>query len=343
MADVWAEIWDVIGPLADHVMRTGEPTWSEHQQLLMNRRGFVEETYFTFSYSPAIDADGVAAGLVDVATETTAQVVAQRRLTELASLGTVTFSAPRVTDVCVAATAELDRWGDDIVHADVFLRVDDLPVLISSTRPIDPAPVETSLLREAVIARERRRVKGDDTLSAAPMALPLAAEGDGPDGVIYVEPCSTLPASVEHDAFLVEGAATISHALEAAHARAVELGEQQRINETLQQAMLQPASDHPTVAARYRPAALNLAVGGDWYDVIDLDEHRRAMVVGDCVGHDLGAATAMGQLRSATRALLLEGHDPATVLERLDVFATSITGAYARAWSVPSSTAFEEQ
>jgi serine phosphatase RsbU (regulator of sigma subunit) len=93
--------------------------------------------------------------------------------------------------------------------------------------------------------------------------------------------------------------------------------------------MLQPASDHPTVAARYRPAALNLAVGGDWYDVVDLDEHRRALVVGDCVGHGLEAATAMGQLRSATRALLLEGHDPATVLERLDVFATSIPGAYA--------------
>ena len=114
-----------------------------------------------------------------------------------------------------------------------------------------------------------------------------------------------------------------------AHARAVELGEQRHINETLQQAMLQPASDHPTVAARYRPAALDLAVGGDWYDVIDLDDHCRAMVVGDCVGHGLDAATAMGQLRSAARALLFEHHDPAAVLERLDVVAASIPGAFA--------------
>ena len=53
------------------------------------------------------------------------------------------------------------------------------------------------------------------------------------------------------------------------------------------------------------------------------------MVVGDCVGHGLDAATTMGQLRSAARALLLEGHDPATVLEQLDVFSASIPGAYA--------------
>jgi serine phosphatase RsbU (regulator of sigma subunit) len=117
--------------------------------------------------------------------------------------------------------------------------------------------------------------------------------------------------------------------LENSYRRAEELGEQRRISQALQDAMLRPASDHPTVAARYRPAALNLAVGGDWYDVIDLDEHRRAMVVGDCVGHGLESATTMAQLRSAARALLLEGHSPATALEQLDVFATSTPGAFA--------------
>jgi hypothetical protein len=332
LASVWTEVWDVIGPLADHVMRTGEPTWSEQQRLLIDRRGFVEETYFTFSYSPILDAGGVAAGLVDVATETTTEVVAQRRLAALSSLGIATFSASRVTDVCVTATTELARWTDDIVHADVFLRVEEQLVLIASTRQLERAPVDPSLLREVLIDGVRRTVPAPATPADGPpagIALHLAGDGDGPDGVLYVEPCATLPFTVDHDAFLVEVATTISRALEAAYARTVELGEQRRINETLQQAMLQPASDHPTVAARYRPAALNLAVGGDWYDVVDLDEHRRALVVGDCVGHGLEAATAMGQLRSATRALLLEGHDPATVLERLDVFATSIPGAYA--------------
>jgi serine phosphatase RsbU (regulator of sigma subunit) len=70
-------------------------------------------------------------------------------------------------------------------------------------------------------------------------------------------------------------------------------------------------------------------VGGDWYDVVDLADHRRAMVVGDCVGHGLDAATTMGQLRSAARSLVLDNHDPAAMLERLDVFAASIAGAFA--------------
>ena len=59
-------------------------------------------------------------------------------------------------------------------------------------------------------------------------------------------------------------------------------------------------------AVRYQPATRPLQVGGDWYDVVDLDDGRIALIVGDCVGHGLAAATVMGQLRSACRALLLE-------------------------------------
>jgi serine phosphatase RsbU (regulator of sigma subunit) len=71
----------------------------------------------------------------------------------------------------------------------------------------------------------------------------------------------------------------------------------------------------------------NLAVGGDWYDVIDLDEDRRSLIVGDCVGHGLDAATVMAQLRSAARAMVLEGRGPAAVLEGLDSFAAHLDGA----------------
>jgi serine phosphatase RsbU (regulator of sigma subunit) len=91
--------------------------------------------------------------------------------------------------------------------------------------------------------------------------------------------------------------------------------------------MLTPAVDLATVAARYLPAVAGLAVGGDWYDVIDVDPQRRALVVGDCVGHGLGAATAMAQLRVAARTLLLEDRDPAATLTALDTFAQSVDGA----------------
>jgi serine phosphatase RsbU (regulator of sigma subunit) len=81
------------------------------------------------------------------------------------------------------------------------------------------------------------------------------------------------------------------------------------------------------VAARYLPHASNLTVGGDWYDVIDLGAGRRGLIVGDCVGHGLEAATAMGALRNVSRALLGDGRGPADVIASLDRFATTMPAA----------------
>jgi serine phosphatase RsbU (regulator of sigma subunit) len=205
-------------------------------------------------------------------------------------------------------------------------------VLIASTRKVEQAAITPAQLR-TVLQQQTVALMGPETIdgSAPPagVAVRLGGGEDHTSGVLYVEPAPTVAFTADYEVFLEQVGATIGRALTIADARAIELGEQRHINETLQQAMLQPANDHPTVAARYRPAALNLAVGGDWYDVIDLDDHRRAMVVGDCVGHGLGAATTMGQLRSAARSLLLDHHDPAAVLERLDVFSASIPGAFA--------------
>lgn len=332
MAEVWRELWDVVGPMVDDVLRTGAPVWAEHHRFDMDRHGFPEETYFTFSYSPLHDARGEVCGMIDVSAETTPQVVAQRRLSCLSDLGTGVFDAARVTDVCVRATQVLSQWSDDIAEADVFLLVGDELVLISSTRQVERAPVEADVLAEVVADGTPRRFGergGPHHQPIDGIAVPLSAGPGGPAGLLYVEPSSRLPFTHEYARFVDAIASTIGSALESSYRRAVEVGEQRRISDALQHAMLRPASDHPTVAARYRPAALNLAVGGDWYDVIDLDEHRRAMVVGDCVGHGLEAATTMAQLRSAARTLLLEGHPPAVVLAQLDVFAGSTPGAFA--------------
>jgi serine phosphatase RsbU (regulator of sigma subunit) len=99
------------------------------------------------------------------------------------------------------------------------------------------------------------------------------------------------------------------------------------VSETLQLSMLPGVTGTTEVAARYVPAGGSLAVGGDWYDVVRLDDDRLALLVGDCVGHGLHAATVMGQLRSASRALLLEHHGAAATLEALDRFARTIDGA----------------
>jgi PAS domain S-box-containing protein len=88
-----------------------------------------------------------------------------------------------------------------------------------------------------------------------------------------------------------------------------------------------PALPRLSVAARYLPSAVGVAAGGDWYDLLPIDEDRVALVVGDVVGHGASAAAVMGQLRSALAAYLLDGHNPAAALERLDRFARRVPGA----------------
>ncbi|MCG8914271.1 SpoIIE family protein phosphatase [Actinokineospora sp. PR83] len=109
--------------------------------------------------------------------------------------------------------------------------------------------------------------------------------------------------------------------------RARSFDEQRTVAVTLQRSILGPTDLPDGFAVRYEPALEPLEVGGDWYDVVRLDEHRVGVVVGDCVGRGLRAASVMGQLRSACRALLQQAIDPAQVLTALDDFAELLPGA----------------
>src|SRR3954469_985285 len=85
--EVWSEIWDDISPRIERVMSTGEATWDEALLLFLQRSGYAEETYHTFSYSPLADDDGAVAGMLCVVTEDTRQVVATSRMSLLRDLG----------------------------------------------------------------------------------------------------------------------------------------------------------------------------------------------------------------------------------------------------------------
>src|ERR1700734_2319951 len=84
---VWAEIWPDIGPRIRHVLATGEATWDEALLLYLQRRGFAEETYHTFSYSPLADDAGRNAGMLCVVAEVTEKVIGERQLATLRDLG----------------------------------------------------------------------------------------------------------------------------------------------------------------------------------------------------------------------------------------------------------------
>ena len=73
-----------------------------------------------------------------------------------------------------------------------------------------------------------------------------------------------------------------------------------------------------SVVTRYVPALHNVEIGGDFYEVADLDDDRVLVAVGDVVGHSIQAATVMGELRHALRAYAIEGHDAVTILNLLD-------------------------
>ncbi|CAA9320804.1 MAG: Serine phosphatase RsbU, regulator of sigma subunit [uncultured Nocardioidaceae bacterium] len=97
--------------------------------------------------------------------------------------------------------------------------------------------------------------------------------------------------------------------------------ELREIAERLQQAVLPP--DLPEtpgwqLAASYVSAG-RVGVGGDFYDVIPLSDHRLALVIGDVMGRGVEAAAAMSQIRAALRALVAVDPDPQAVMTRLDL------------------------
>ncbi|MDQ0994527.1 anti-sigma regulatory factor (Ser/Thr protein kinase) [Streptomyces sp. V3I7] len=82
--------------------------------------------------------------------------------------------------------------------------------------------------------------------------------------------------------------------------------------------------------ARYLPTTSGLEVGGDWYDVIPLSDNHVALVIGDVQGHNAGAATLMGQMRTALRAYAAEGHPPDVVVSHANRLLVEMeTGLFA--------------
>ena len=103
-----------------------------------------------------------------------------------------------------------------------------------------------------------------------------------------------------------------------------------RVAHTLQRSLLAfdvPDDHRFSAAPAYRAGVEGLDVGGDWYDVFLTGPDRVAVVVGDVVGRGLGAASAMGQLRSAVRALSGAGTGPARLVGSLDRFVEMVTAA----------------
>jgi hypothetical protein len=107
-SECWAEVWDDLAPFAQRVMRDGESTLSERQLLFVDRHGYLEETYWTFCFSPVRDDGDAVLGMLVTSNDVTSIVVGQRRLETVRQLGALSSSrSAGLEQTCKAAIGTL--------------------------------------------------------------------------------------------------------------------------------------------------------------------------------------------------------------------------------------------
>ena len=119
--EVWNEIWDVIGPMLNGVIANGQATRSDDLLLFLERQGYPEECYFSFSFSPVRIEAGVVGGVFCAVKETTSQVIGDRRLRTLRDLGARTSETKTVADACQRSAEVLGENGSDVPFALIYL------------------------------------------------------------------------------------------------------------------------------------------------------------------------------------------------------------------------------
>src|SRR4051794_7205705 len=306
------------------------------------------------SISLAADADGRAANFITQVADITERKRAERdraeRIREQAALAEARAVAEtiqklqKVTDAALEHLALNDLLRELIAHISEMLDVDTATILllqpgedtltVGATTGLgdhvaDDAtiPVGEDLIGRIVSTGEPQiahdistekalhpLLRGSATRSV--MGVPLLVEGRV-SGVILVGTLEQREFAREDENMLHLVADRAALAIE--HSRLYE--RELSIVETLQRSLLPerlPTLPGLEMSARYMPGGPGADVGGDWYDAMLLEGGRIGLAMGDVVGHGLGAAALMGQLRNALRAYALDGHSPAAVVERLD-------------------------
>ena len=211
-SEVWSEIWSDIGPLLATAMGGIEGTYVEEQLLIMERNGYPEETYYTFSYSPIPDDDGTPGGIICANTEDTPRVIGERQISLLRELAARTVDARSGADACRLSVETLASDPRDVTFALLYVTSDDGEGLglagaygLGEDHPAAPARLTpdgaSAWPAEAVLAdHEPRLVQnlqatfGDDfpggawgRPATAAAVLPIAPSGDtGRAGVLIV-------------------------------------------------------------------------------------------------------------------------------------------------------------
>ncbi|WP_371621585.1 SpoIIE family protein phosphatase [Streptomyces sp. NBC_01116] len=275
--------------------------------------------WISATFNPAQDPDSGRTVTVGTFRDATADHYAIQRETALASLSTCLTQAEDLPEALSTALAELkELWHASSVLAAVFDR-GDTPTLTTTEQGLHWQQLSADRRQALTVLRERPLLTPTVDSTGAGIIL------EHPDGpmALWVDLGNERPFTSEDELLLSLLAGHLAQGLTRAH----QIDQQREIALVLQRAILGPSQLPEGFAVRYEPATRPLEVGGDWYDTVSLPDGRIGIVVGDCVGRGLGAATVMGQLRSACRALLLQDGSPARALMALDHFAAGVPGA----------------
>ena len=147
--EVWREIWGDIGPRIESVLAGGMATWDEALLLFLERSGYPEETYHTFSYSPLSGDDGRIQGMLCVVTEETDRVIGERRLRFLRSLASTLGRAIVEKDVLAAIESCFGQNQKDLPFTLTYLFGEDGKARLACSSGIErghrAAPAEIDL------------------------------------------------------------------------------------------------------------------------------------------------------------------------------------------------------
>jgi PAS domain S-box-containing protein len=118
---VWREIWGALQPRVESSMLGNEGTYDEALLLIMERYGYPEETYYTFSYSPVPNDDGSVGGIICANTDDTRTIVGERQVALLRELAACTADAQSAQEACALSAAALGTNSTDLPFALIYL------------------------------------------------------------------------------------------------------------------------------------------------------------------------------------------------------------------------------
>jgi signal transduction histidine kinase/DNA-binding response OmpR family regulator len=202
---LWAEIWDDVKGRLATVYETGEATWDRALLLLLERAGFPEETYHTFSYSPLIGDSGEVEGVFCAVTEETERVISERHMGTMRQLASELAASDSMADVHQAAQSALSENMQDLPFSLLYTFDEEGSAKrawasgISENHPLAPAIInggdttwnlEEALRREALTLAE---ISGNSNVPAGAWKTPptraaivplVGQGGDSPIGVL---------------------------------------------------------------------------------------------------------------------------------------------------------------